>query len=179
MRRRLFAVVSAVSLLLCLASVGLWVRSTDRHELVVVTQTHSAVLQAQSYHGGVRVRWVSGPAGLVVPDLRLYSRRAVVLDQQGYISIKGYGGFAYAAGDVGSGVPHPFHELRFPYWVAVAVLAALPLYGAYCLVRFGRGRLSGGCVRCGYSLTGNTSGVCPECGTPVPKEPADKSPRPA
>ncbi len=27
---------------------------------------------------------------------------------------------------------------------------------------------SGLCVNCGYNLTGNTSGVCPECGTPVP-----------
>jgi len=26
----------------------------------------------------------------------------------------------------------------------------------------------GHCVRCGYNLTGNVSGVCPECGTPVP-----------
>ncbi len=24
------------------------------------------------------------------------------------------------------------------------------------------------CTRCGYNLTGNVSGVCPECGTPVP-----------
>jgi hypothetical protein len=26
---------------------------------------------------------------------------------------------------------------------------------------------SGHCRHCGYCLTGNTSGVCPECGTPV------------
>jgi hypothetical protein len=25
------------------------------------------------------------------------------------------------------------------------------------------------CFQCGYSLTGNTSGVCPECGSPVEK----------
>ena len=35
------------------------------------------------------------------------------------------------------------------------------------------------CHVCGYNLTGNTSGVCPERGTSVPKAPADKSPRPA
>lgn len=27
------------------------------------------------------------------------------------------------------------------------------------------------CVICGYKLTGNTSGTCPECGTPVPQKP--------
>ena len=28
-------------------------------------------------------------------------------------------------------------------------------------------RPEGHCRRCGYNLTGNTSGICPECGTPV------------
>ena len=28
----------------------------------------------------------------------------------------------------------------------------------------------GVCRRCGYSLTGNVSGICPECGTPVDRE---------
>jgi hypothetical protein len=27
------------------------------------------------------------------------------------------------------------------------------------------------CGACGYNLTANTSGVCPECGTPVPAKP--------
>jgi rRNA maturation endonuclease Nob1 len=31
----------------------------------------------------------------------------------------------------------------------------------------GQRRERGECEQCGYSLTGNTSGVCPECGTPV------------
>ena len=26
----------------------------------------------------------------------------------------------------------------------------------------------GHCLDCGYNLTGNVSGICPECGTPVP-----------
>ena len=34
------------------------------------------------------------------------------------------------------------------------------------------------CNSCGYSLTGNTSGTCPECGSPIPKAPEPKSPRP-
>ncbi|MBN1511055.1 MAG: hypothetical protein JXB13_03495 [Phycisphaerae bacterium] len=28
----------------------------------------------------------------------------------------------------------------------------------------------GHCVNCGYNLTGNVSGVCPECGTPIARE---------
>jgi hypothetical protein len=30
--------------------------------------------------------------------------------------------------------------------------------------------LMGRCAACGYNLTGNASGVCPECGTAVPAE---------
>ncbi len=26
------------------------------------------------------------------------------------------------------------------------------------------------CTACDYNLTGNTSGICPECGTPIPEE---------
>jgi hypothetical protein len=29
-------------------------------------------------------------------------------------------------------------------------------------------RPPGSCAHCGYDLTGNVSGICPECGTPVP-----------
>jgi hypothetical protein len=32
------------------------------------------------------------------------------------------------------------------------------------------------CIECGYSLVGNTSGVCPECGSPVPDRAASISP---
>jgi hypothetical protein len=47
-------------------------------------------------------------------------------------------------------------------------------FGSHGLVRVwsrlrysGLRRKMGLCVRCGYDLTGNTSGVCPECGTPI------------
>ena len=36
--------------------------------------------------------------------------------------------------------------------------------------RDNRRRRTGLCLACGYSLTGNFSGVCPECGTPVPQK---------
>jgi hypothetical protein len=54
-------------------------------------------------------------------------------------------------------------------WVACAT--ALPPL-AWCLLRLRRAALRrkwasrGGCATCGYALTGNVSGVCPECGTP-------------
>jgi RNA polymerase subunit RPABC4/transcription elongation factor Spt4 len=32
------------------------------------------------------------------------------------------------------------------------------------------------CVNCDYNLTGNESGMCPECGTPIPED--NKEPEP-
>jgi hypothetical protein len=56
-----------------------------------------------------------------------------------------------------------------PYWKLVTVLL---YFGARSWVpwhvfaiRQRRGENE--CATCGYNLTGNTSGVCPECGTPV------------
>ena len=57
-------------------------------------------------------------------------------------------------------------KLAFPHWLLVC------LFGIYPTVAFIRGPLRrrlrlkrGLCLNCGYNLTGNTSGICPECGT--------------
>jgi len=44
--------------------------------------------------------------------------------------------------------------------VPIAVLTGL------CFRRHARRPLAGHCEQCRYDLTGNVSGVCPECGTP-------------
>jgi len=42
-------------------------------------------------------------------------------------------------------------------------LACLAVGCAATTIKLDHGR----CVKCGYDLTGNVSGICPECGTPV------------
>jgi len=57
---------------------------------------------------------------------------------------------------------------------AWAVLAAWVAFVAFLVcspVARERGRSARGlCTKCGYDLTANVSGVCPECGTPVPPD---------
>lgn len=55
--------------------------------------------------------------------------------------------------------------VQFPFWFAFAVLATYPTIAFIRgpLRRYRR-RRKGLCVGCGYDLTGNVSGVCPECG---------------
>ena len=68
------------------------------------------------------------------------------------------------------GGPHIVTErsryFGFPLWYPV-VLFAIP--AAVLWLRDHRAVEPGHCPRCGYNLTGNESGVCPECATPVPK----------
>ena len=54
-------------------------------------------------------------------------------------------------------------------FVDMAILAALSLPGAVVAVAVIdiRRHALGDCQRCGYDLTGNVSGVCPECGQEI------------
>ena len=52
-----------------------------------------------------------------------------------------------------------------PMWLPLVVFA-IP---TAILWRRDRRPRKGHCQHCGYNLTGNESGVCPECATPVPK----------
>jgi hypothetical protein len=56
--------------------------------------------------------------------------------------------------------------VRVPLWAVCTLIATACALLAY-LERRARQRhrsASGCCIRCGYNLTGNVSGVCPECG---------------
>ena len=56
--------------------------------------------------------------------------------------------------------------LDIPIWVLVVLFATPTLW----LWRRDRRRQPGLCVKCGYDLRGNASGVCPECGSEALRE---------
>lgn len=56
----------------------------------------------------------------------------------------------------------PFRFLIIPLWIPLLPLLARATYVFY---RDRTRRMPGHCCKCGYNLTGNTSGRCPECGT--------------
>ena len=59
------------------------------------------------------------------------------------------------------------YVVEFTMWIPTVVIMfawtrlLLPDYRLY------RRRKRGLCVKCGYDLTGNESGVCPECGSSI------------
>jgi len=67
-------------------------------------------------------------------------------------------------------------SISFPYWIPVLLLSIAPvasLVRAYALYRRDIAHL---CRQCAYDLTGNVSGVCPECGTSISNSPQHQQP---
>ena len=63
------------------------------------------------------------------------------------------------------------YRIRRTYVLSLPTLAVFILLATYPTIAFIRGplrrrqrRRKGQCLQCGYSLEGNVSGVCPECG---------------
>jgi hypothetical protein len=55
--------------------------------------------------------------------------------------------------------------ILIPLWLAVCTFGLLPV--AKLFIQSGRGEIRWLCPICSYNLTGNTSGICPECGTAI------------
>lgn len=81
-----------------------------------------------------------------------------------------FAGFRYSHGH-GSHVISCVRIALIPKWTAPTA------FGVYPVIAFIRGplrrtrrRRKGLCITCGYNLTGNESGVCPECGSECSKD---------
>jgi hypothetical protein len=63
----------------------------------------------------------------------------------------------------------PFSAIALAAAVAPAARLVAPMRRRIRAMRRTRAARRGQCVRCGYDLTGNVSGTCPECGTAAVK----------
>jgi len=62
--------------------------------------------------------------------------------------------------------------VRIPLWLPITLTAIPPTMMLTRLRRRRKRRKVGHCLACGYNLTGNVSGICPECGTAIPVRPS-------
>jgi hypothetical protein len=185
---RLFTFFTVVSLLLWLAVCMLWVRSSWRGDRVDVLVYPSAYRQTPAWAFAL----LSGKGGLgfsAAHSCTNYAdeaswRRAVEQRPARRISHDlfpavyprwstgdwgwGRAGFQWVRRD--STAPTYWSTQRsvvVPYWLPSLFAAIAPaLWIRARLVKVGRKR-HGLCLGCGYDLTGNASGTCPECGTLV------------
>ena len=66
--------------------------------------------------------------------------------------------------------PSGGRQAVFSLWTPLVLLLSV----AALARALGRRKCPGCCHKCGYDLTGNVSGICPECGTPVPPSAGSK-----
>ena len=155
MPRRLLNLLTALSLLPCVAVVVLWVRSYQGPDYVHYTSPRQWCLSVISGHGTLDVHYI--PRWPQDPELRRgrYDRNVYY----GTRYSKRFLGF-------GTGVQHSVGRyVNVPHWF-LAGCAVLP---AALLARSrwrGVRRTPGVCPTCGYDLRA-TPGRCPECGNEV------------
>ena len=181
MFRRLFTVLSALSLLLCVAAGVLWVRSYFDGDAVAYGRSRSA--QEIAFANGQLFywRWTTDDTTLIRRVLRRgvsYGRgvppRANLLPGGTVTFTLSTPGGHIARHDLTEPpLSGTIWYARLPCWqlaLATALLPATHLYRYRRSVRRDR-RRAGLCVRCGYDHRA-TPGRCPECGTVSPAKQA-------
>ena len=186
--RWIFNGMAVVSLVLCVASAALWVRSFRGVDEMFVDRE---VFVHHGAGGGLSVGaryWIATSPGMIT----VYGEVAPLSEvwdgpQQnqatwhlGFARDKSLATGAFAANGLATSLVKRrfgfaydsefgghFWLLGAPLWVIAGTAALIPF------IRFARwfgyfgGDGKGICSSCGYNLTGNVSGVCPECGKPI------------
>jgi hypothetical protein len=163
MKRKLAAIVSVASLLACLAAATAWAVSyrptASAAFSVPFWRTHSSRGTLWVSHNCF-VPFASGGGWPIIPIEHspipgLHFRTATI------------------SGELGPGITtiEVLHEYGADYWLIVALTLLAPAVWLIRRVRHRNTNASERCRSCRYSLTGNTSGVCPECGTHVSSAP--------
>ena len=175
-RRRLFNLAAAVSLVLCLATAAMWVRSAAH---VDDLRYDSAVRQVAGAYQRWALTLITVSGGVQFQVVQVQSPRGVgVADQQGsHFSFVTAPYHRYSiidfapAGvteDVMSGLPAgDFNRVTYgvlPYWLLILPLVPLPLLWGQRGLRMRTRRKLGLCRKCGYDLRA-TAECCPECGS--------------
>jgi len=180
-RRGLCNFAAALSLLLCLVTVVLWVRSYNGS-----ISHRSNDFQAEASTIFARIWWVHAYDGHATFEFKTakFAHNSFAVSQfTTYVFVRRLRGlpiyidFApprrWYEFDVGIGsktdavenATYRWVHLEFPLWFPTIAFAILPLIALKKF--FPRARRPHVCRQCFYDLTGNTSGTCPECGTVV------------
>lgn len=178
MTRRLFNAASAISLLICMAVVALWLRSYWRFDVLGTPKT-SAVsgewrtqLFAWSFRGELCLLYVRQTQDYYGDDVwQAFSGEQADLEYtllgsilQGAAETRhGFGQFEVGGQSTPDG---RYRFLHLPIWALACTLALLPLNAACRRLQRRRREGAGHCHQCGYDLRAST-GRCPECGTPI------------
>jgi hypothetical protein len=174
--------LTLTSLLLCVASLGLWVRSYRYHDdFRVLFHDAGRVVDVTNLYGGLQVAKIenvdnrdgawgwSWDQGWTATDLKWAPpNRRPWRDWQlfygaGTVGNDQWLGFRLLTGHIGTSASSPFWSIRVPLWFLSIFFALPPAYWTIRRIMVRKLR-PGHCLTCGYDLRA-TPERCPECGT--------------
>jgi hypothetical protein len=155
--RRSIPIIPAVSLILCILTAAFWVPSYWRH--LTLNRLHGDRLFGVSIRSGDLVLvWDSNP----YRD-NPTSRWKLECKPPDRFHTEGHSRGIIRTFDKRLGVASTL--VYIPLWLPFVGLALLPVNSATVLLISNWRRARKRCPKCSYNLTGNQSGICPECGT--------------
>lgn len=198
MRRRFFNLLTAVSLLLCVATTAFWARSYYVCDLYVYDgfdRKGPPYVMTRVWidvdFGGVGIVWSRSVCTSAAPDEALrwfeaYVReeptgwRRLIKPGRGYPVVESratpafdhFGLLVSRTPQPGiGGLKHPTVRATVPLWLLTTLFAAPPALWIRRRWRLLKRIRNGGCLVCGYDLRA-TPERCPECGTITTGQPA-------
>jgi hypothetical protein len=176
-RRRLFNFAATVSLLLCATAVSLWSLSYSRFYYVSRFVTTSRQITIRTEPATVSVSYAFYPPEWYGSYYESGWKLVASELPPGYEGNWRTNSLGFSAehDDQRGALPYQGHwvsdEVVIPFWFIVVTCSFPPGVWLILAARHRQRVRSNRCVRCGYSRTANTSGVCPECGAAVPSRP--------
>ena len=164
--RHLFTILSALSLLLCVGTCVLWVRSYSVWDEVVwdARNTYGSTLSIASLRGRVNLSLTREDGRQASKSTWMHQSRSADdgLPPRWLPLLR----FAHHSTRFGTPVWKSLWAVDVPYWALCAVFgSSLVVQRGYCRSR--KRRHAGRCPTCGYDLRASPE-RCPECGTANP-----------
>ena len=166
-KRRLFTICAAISLVLCLVAMGLWIRSYWREDCWLL---HSWPFggSVDSSRGAVSVSWWT-PRSTWAATQRAWTFAGFGLYRDTLIlTAVSYHGPTRVWTVINGSFPEGT-TLQVPHWALAVPGMILPLLWWRRRHRTQRRRALGLCLTCGYDLRASSE-RCSECGTPIPAD---------
>jgi hypothetical protein len=189
MFRRFFTLLSALSLVICIATCTLWVRSaricdtlwfnssagnsyalkTKRHGVVLFSTLHA---REGMVNGNYAVFKTDFPEGWHLSSFQYHPPPkgfvAYTYEQKNEVEFAGFGWNRQQL------PPTTATRLAIPFWFVAAISAMPCLARVVAWIRTGRRHVAGCCPACGYDLR-VTPERCPECGMASKQGASEKS----